>query len=121
MFDFDLTEKVQTQIGNTLDTGEIDLKPIRNGDYIDFKTLASGDDLLLQQTSLLTIYQYGNDPVYKQNGNKWAEALLGEVLILAVLEELSQKILQMTHTIVMEYGVKNIDGQERLVIEYKAV
>lgn len=79
--------------------------------------LLEDDDkhLLEQQCSLATIWQKGLDPLDLEDGIEWSEAILGEVNVLQLMEEIQDSVASVTsHVIVTFDTVTDKKGNEYL-------
>ena len=121
MVDFKVSDKIKKKEQNVMITEQIDfIKKTDDSGFVDFEILDNEEDIILQGAGLLTIYQKGNDLVYQDRGNEWAEVLLGEAFCLSVLENLEQTLNEIFPVITMSYRIENIDDREVLVIHYEA-
>lgn len=106
----------------------IDIHPqIRVGD--DGVEVLAGADILSddeasveQECALSTIWQRGNDPVSPGVGVRWAEALIGEVNVIQLMEDLTEAVASITLNVAVLFDtVRDADGNSVLQYSLEAV
>ena len=95
----------------------IDIKPIITTDDEGNETLTGckelyddSTDLVEQQCSLSTIFQRGLDPVDKYEGIQWSEALLGEISVFTLMEQITSAIAKVTTSITVIFDTATNDN-----------
>lgn len=84
--------------------------------------LTEDKDCIEQECSLATIWQRGNDLVDTDVGVRWAEALLGEITLIQLMEDIRLAVQNITLDVEVVFSsVMDSDGNERLQYELKAV
>lgn len=74
-------------------------------------------DLLEQQCALATIFQKGLDPLDKEDGIQWSEALLGEVNVVQLMNQIETAIANTTTSVTVEFEVVT-DANGRSYLSY---
>lgn len=90
----------------------IDLIPIIETDLSGNEILAgctelndSDKELLEQQCALATIFQKGLDPLDKEDGIRWSEALLGEINPVQLMDEIQSAVEKTTSSVTVVFEV----------------
>ena len=79
-------------------------------------------ELLEQECALATIFQRGLDPLELSDGIQWSEALLGEVNILQLMEQITDAVSKVSLHVKVEFStVRTESGQSVLVYSLKEV
>jgi len=103
----------------------IDLIPQYNADesvLLGADILTEDNDCLEQECALATIWQRGNDLVDPNVGVRWSEALLGEITLIQLMEDIRQAVQNITLDVEVAFSsVTDMNGIERLQYELKAV
>lgn len=72
-------------------------------------------DLTEQECSLATIFQRGLDPLDKEDGIQWSEALLGEVTAIQLIEEITEAVARVTTSVEVVFDtVEDANGNSFL-------
>lgn len=106
----------------------IDLIPVitedENGNEIlsNAEVLTGNSELIQQMCGLATIWQKGLDPLDLDDGIRWSEALLEEINVVQLMEDITNAVAQVTPTVtvVFETAVTD-DGSTVLKYTLKAV
>lgn len=90
----------------------IDLIPVIETDLSGNEILAgctelndSDKELLEQQCALATIFQRGLDPLDKEDGIRWSEALLGEINPVQLMDEIQSAVEKTTSSVTVVFEV----------------
>lgn len=79
-------------------------------------------ELLEQECALATIFQRGLDPLDLEDGIQWSEALLGEVNVLQLMEQITDVVSAVSAHVKVEFTtIKTENNQEVLVFSLKEV
>lgn len=99
----------------------IDLQPIMKGDEIvGCNILEATQDCLEQEATFASIFQQGLDPIEPSLGVRWSEALLEEISVLQLVDDIVQSVNAVSSNIGVSFEtVKGADGNEYL--SYKIV
>ena len=80
------------------------------------------NDVIEQACSLATIWQKGQDPLDTDIGNRWSEAMLGEINVVQLMEDLTNAVAEITPTVEVVFStVTDADGNSYLKYTLKAV
>lgn len=72
-------------------------------------------DLTEQECALATIFQRGLDPLDKEDGIQWSEALLGEVTAIQLIEEITEAVSRVTTSVEVVFDtVEDANGNSFL-------
>ena len=106
----------------------IDIYPEISKDANDNEILTGADiltednDVIEQACSLATIWQKGQDPLDTDIGNRWSEAMLGEINVVQLMEDLTNAVAEITPTVEVVFStVTDADGNSYLKYTLKAV
>lgn len=83
----------------------IDIYPVITLDGEGNEMLSGAEELLTehelveQACSLATIFQKGLDPLALGDGIRWSEALLGEINVVQLMEDIANAVAQVTPTV----------------------
>lgn len=106
----------------------IDLIPVITTDeggnevLSDAEILTEENDIVEQMCMLSTIYQKGLDPLAEDEGVRWSEALLGEISVIQLMEDLTNAVAEVTPTVEVTFStVKDDNGNEYLKYTLQAV
>lgn len=107
----------------------IDIKPTVETDDEGNETVTGCEeldddstDLLEQKCALATIFQMGLDPIDKYEGIQWSEALLGEVSVFALMEQITSAIADVTTSVTVIFDTAtNDDGTSYLTYTLQEV
>ena len=90
----------------------IDLHVILDGDTITGIEIVDGDEEVKQACALATIWQLGNDPL-SDDGNRWAELLVGEINIVQIMEDLTESVHAVSASVSVNFGTETAsDGTQ---------
>lgn len=95
-----------------------------NGNEIlsNAEVLTDDNDLIEQMCGLATIWQRGLDPLDLEDGVRWSEALLEEINVVQLMEDLTNAVAQVTPTVDIVFDTAVTDsGQTVLKYTLKAV
>lgn len=101
----------------------IDIIPVIEGDLLSNAVLLTEDnDTTEQMCGLSTIWQKGLDPLDKDDGIRWSEALLEEINVVQLMEDIINAVAQITPSITVVFDtVTGENGQQYLTYTLKAV
>ena len=84
--------------------------------------LEEDNDVIEQMCGLSTIWQKGLDPLDLEDGIRWSEALLEEINVVQLMEDLTKAVAQITPTVNVIFDTAVTDsGQTVLKYTLKAV
>lgn len=84
--------------------------------------LEEDNDVIEQMCGLSTIWQKGLDPLDLEDGIRWSEALLEEINVVQLMEDLTNAVAQITSTVNVIFDTAVTDsGQTVLKYTLKAV
>lgn len=84
--------------------------------------LDKDSEVLEQMCGLATIWQRGLDPLDLEDGVRWSEALLEEINVVQLMEDLTNAVAQVTPTVNVVFDTTVTDsGQTVLKYTLKAV
>ena len=84
--------------------------------------LTSYNDLIEQACALATIWQKGLDPLDLDDGIRWSEALLGEINVVQLMEDITNAVSQVTPTVDVVFStVTDDNGNQYLKYTLQAV
>lgn len=79
-------------------------------------------ELLEQECTLATIKQKGLDPIDTEDGIQWSEALLGEINVIQLMEDIQSAIENTTTSVVVVFDtVTDENGRSYLTYTLKEV
>lgn len=101
----------------------IDIIPVIEGDLLSNAVLLTEDnDTTEQMCGLSTIWQKGLDPLDKDDGIRWSEALLEEINVVQLMEDIINAVAQITPSVTVVFDtVTGENGQQYLTYTLKAV
>ena len=106
----------------------IDLYPIITKDENDneiirgAEELTDEDALIEQACALATIWQKGLDPLDLEEGIRWSEAILGEINVVQLMEDITNAVAEVTPTVEVVFNtVTDDNGNSYLQYTLKAV
>lgn len=106
----------------------IDLYPTITKDENDneiisgVEDLTDADALVEQACAMATIWQKGLDPLDLEEGIRWSEAILEEINVVQLMEDLTNAVAQITPTVNVVFDTAVTDsGQTVLKYTLKAV
>jgi hypothetical protein len=84
--------------------------------------LEEDNDIIEQMCGLATIWQKGLDPLDLENGIRWSEALLEEINVVQLMEDLTNAVAEITPTVDVVFDtVTGANGEQYLKYTLKAV
>ena len=106
----------------------IDLYPIITKDENDNETISGAEELtdenaLIEQAcALATIWQKGLDPLDLEEGIRWSEAILEEINVVQLMEDITNAVAEVTPTVEVVFNtVTDDNGNSYLQYTLKAV
>jgi hypothetical protein len=106
----------------------IDIYPIVEKDENDIEvlrgaeTLLSENEIIEQACLLATIWQKGLDPLATGEGIRWSEALLEEINVVQLMEDITNAVAEVTPTVEVVFStVTDSNGNSFLKYTLKAV
>lgn len=101
----------------------IDLYPIINNDIISgAEELTTEKDIIEQACALATIWQKGLDPLDLNEGIRWSEAILEEINVVQLMEDITNAVAAITPTVEVVFDtVTDDNGNSYLQYTLKAV
>ena len=105
----------------------IDIHPVTSEDedhqvwLEDAEVLSDGNrNLTMQQCALATIWQRGLDPLEPDDGIRWAQALLGEVSAVALMQDIEYAVEDETTAVRVVFStMTDADGNPYLTYTLK--
>ena len=104
----------------------IDIYPViteKNGTEIlsNAEIRTDEKDILEQAVALATIWQKGQDPLDLEQGVRWSEALLSEINVLQLMEDITNAISAVTPSVTVVFDtVEDENGNSYLKYTLKA-
>lgn len=104
----------------------IDIYPViteKNGTEIlsNAEILTDEKDILEQAVALATIWQKGQDPLSLEQGVRWSEALLSEINVLQLMEDITNAVSAVTPSVTVVFDtVEDKNGNSYLKYTLKA-
>ena len=97
----------------------IDLIPVTDSEdnnvILNFETLTDYQEEIEQMCGLATIWQRGLDPLTLDEGVRWSEALLEEINLIQLMEDLTNAVNAVTPTVDIVFDIVTDDsGQQYL-------
>ena len=106
----------------------IDLYPVITKDENDNETISGAEELtdenaLIEQAcALATIWQKGLDPLDLEEGIRWSEAILEEINVVQLMEDITNAVAEVTPTVEVVFNtVTDDNGNSYLQYTLKAV
>lgn len=101
----------------------IDLYPIINNDVISgAEELITEKDIIEQACALATIWQKGLDPLDLNEGIRWSEAILEEINVVQLMEDITNAVAAITPTVEVVFDtITDDNGNSYLQYTLKAV
>lgn len=106
----------------------IDLYPIITKDENDNEIISGAeeltdeDSLVEQACALATIWQKGLDPLDLEEGIRWSEAILEEINVVQLMEDITNAVAEVTPTVEVVFNtVTDDNGNSYLQYTLKAV
>lgn len=83
--------------------------------------LTDEKDILEQAVALATIWQKGQDPLDLEQGVRWSEALLSEINVLQLMEDITKAVSAVTPSVTVVFDtVEDENGNSYLKYTLKA-
>ena len=101
----------------------IDLYPIITNDVISgAEELITEKEIIEQACALATIWQKGLDPLDINDGIRWSEAILEEINVVQLMEDITKTVAEITPTVEVVFDtVTDDNGNSYLQYTLKAV
>lgn len=106
----------------------IDLYPVITKDENDNEIISGAeeltdeDSLVEQACALATIWQRGLDPLDLEEGIRWSEAILEEINVVQLMEDITNAVAEITPTVEVVFNtVTDDNGNSYLQYTLKAV
>lgn len=106
----------------------IDLYPIITKDENDNEIISGAEELTDENTlveqacALATIWQKGLDPLDLEEGIRWSEAILEEINVVQLMEDVTNAVAEITPTVEVVFNtVTDDNGNSYLQYTLKAV
>ena len=77
-------------------------------------------DALEQQCALATIFQRGLDPLDKNDGIRWSEAILEEISGIQLIQDIIEAVAKVTSAVTVQFDTVE-DGNGNSYLSYKLV
>ena len=101
---------------------EIETDELNNEIVTGAELLDKDEDIIEQMCGLATIWQRGLDPLDLDDGVRWSEALLEEINVVQLMEDLTTAVTQITPTVTVVFDTVTTDsGQSVLKYTLKGV
>ena len=94
----------------------IDLYPVITKDENDNETISGAEELtdedaLVEQAcALATIWQKGLDPLDLEEGIRWSEAILEEINVVQLMEDITNAVAEITPTVEVVFNTVTDDN-----------
>lgn len=127
------------QLKTVADVDVVDGKLISNSDKVKYENgnlyvtpteeqiigceiIEEDNDIIEQACALATIWQKGLDPLDKEVGIRWSEALLDEINVVQLMEDITNAVAEITPTVTVVFDtVTDANGNQYLKYTLKAV
>lgn len=99
----------------------IDLIPVIETDVLGNEIITNAvlledeNDLTEQMCGLATIWQKGLDPLDLEDGVRWSEALLEEINVVQLMEDLTNAVAQITPTVNVVFDTAVTDSGQSVL------
>lgn len=117
-------EEVRQPLGTSyvISPNIIDLYPIITNDNISgAEELITDKDIIEQACALATIWQKGLDPLDINEGIRWSEAILEEINVVQLMEDITRAVAEITPTVEVVFDTVTDDkGNSYLQYTLKA-
>lgn len=101
---------------------EIQTDSLGNEIITNASTLTKNNDIIEQMCGLSTIWQKGLDPLDEESGIRWSEALLEEINVVQLMEDIVNAVTEVTPSVTVVFNtVVGENGQTYLKYTLKAV
>ena len=118
-------EEVRQPLGTSyvISPNIIDLYPIITNDVINgAEELITEKEIIEQACALATIWQKGLDPLDINEGIRWSEAILEEINVVQLMEDITKAVAEITPTVEVVFDtVTDDNGNSYLQYTLKAV
>lgn len=109
------SDKVKYENGNLYVT-------LTEEQIIGCEIIEEDNDIIEQACALATIWQKGLDPLDKEVGVRWSEALLDEINVVQLMEDITNAVAEITPTVTVVFDtVTDANGNQYLKYTLKAV
>lgn len=86
------------------------------------KILTTEEEIIEQACALATIWQKGLDPIDSEIGVRWSEALLDEINVVQLMEDITNAVSEVTPSVTVVFDtVTDANGASYLKYTLKAV
>lgn len=86
------------------------------------KILTTEEEIIEQACALVTIWQKGLDPIDSEIGVRWSEALLEEINVVQLMEDITNAVSEVTPSVTVVFDtVTDANGTSYLKYTLKAV
>lgn len=86
------------------------------------KILTTEEEIIEQACALATIWQKGLDPIDSEIGVRWSEALLEEINVVQLMEDITNAVSEVTPSVTVVFDtVTDANGTSYLKYTFKAV
>lgn len=106
----------------------IDIYPVITKDEYDNEIITGAEllteekDITEQACALATIWQKGLDPLDLADGIRWSEAILEEINVVQLMEDITNAVAKVTPAVQVNFAtVKDADGNSFLKYTLQAV
>lgn len=109
------SDKVKYENGNIYVT-------LTEEQIIGCEIIEEDNDIIEQACALATIWQKGLDPLDREVGIRWSEALLDEINVVQLMEDITNAVAEITPTVTVVFDtVTDANGNQYLKYTLKAV
>ena len=109
------SDKVKYENGNLYVT-------LTEEQIIGCEIIEEDNDIIEQACALATIWQKGLDPLDREVGIRWSEALLDEINVVQLMEDITNAVAEITPTVTVVFDtVTDANGNQYLKYTLKAV
>ena len=104
---------------NVITPNVIDIYPVmaENDVLAGAEILDKESEILEQACALATIWQKGLDPIEPSDGIRWSEAILEEVNVVQLMEDITNAVAQITNKVSVEFSTV-IDSNGNSYLQY---
>lgn len=89
---------------------------------VNAKILTTEEEIIEQACALATIWQKGLDPIDSEIGVRWSEALLEEINVVQLMEDITNAVTEVTPSVTVVFDtVTDANGTSYLKYTLKAV
>lgn len=103
----------------------IDIIPtydLEENNLLNAEIVTTENEIIQQACALATIWQKGLDPLDREIGVRWSEALLGEINVVQLMEDITNAVAQITPTMTVVFDtVVDENGNSYLKYTLKGV